>query len=191
MKNQNLKDVFNGISMCLGIIFTVTTLVWCCCVDVNTVYFVSTIVIAYGVCLLSKLTTNYSIFGLPTAMLFFNLSILSIQPLNNEPFNNNALYGFAWCLLLIYSITHLWSMFKWTKSAMKNQTNKKQKALLACDASVNTALAICTLVLLVFVKISSDNLLPILLALNYPFVLTTTHMTYEPDINDIKIVVKP
>jgi hypothetical protein len=78
-------------------------------------------------------------------------------------------------------------MFKWTKSAMKNQTNKKQKALLACNASVNTALAVCTLVLLVFVKISSDNLLPILLALNYPFVLTTTHMTYSPKNSEIHL----
>lgn len=187
MKNQNLKDVFNGISMCLGIIFTVTTLVWCCFVDVNAVYFVSALVIANGVYLLSMLTTNYSIFGLPTAMLFLNLSILSVQPLNNEPFNNDTLYGFAWCLLLIYSITHLWSMFKWTKIAIKNQTNKKQKALLACNASVNTALAVCTLVLLVFVKISSDNLLPILLALNYPFVLTTTHMTYSPKNSEIHL----
>ncbi len=187
---QGMKDVAYTLCICCCYLLSIAILTWCCYTNTNPVYTAGTVVIGFGIYLLSKLTSTYSVFGLPTALLFFNLAVLTAQPMSNT-FNNNTLYSVIWCLLLVYTAIHLWNMTKWTLGAIKNQTKNKEKILLKCNVCVNTALAICSLIMFVFVEISDKNLLPILLVINYIPTLTTTHMTYEPDIKDIKLVVKP
>ena len=173
-QNNSIKDTFYDGSMTLSIILSITTLIWCCCVNIEPVFFACSIAITSVVYLLQRLSKKRKVFGLPSALLFFNLCILTVQPMNNEPFNNSTLYAILWVAILLISVAHLWKMRNKTKRVIRNQTEKKEKILLACNASVNIALSICTLILLVFVDISPSNLLPIILGINYiPTMITT------------------